>query len=134
MSEKRAPVYLVSGIASYQPPPIWQEATSGGDTSLGQYWETGKLEPIYSESLLWTAFERLINSAGVEKTDLTNVKTINVAISYPRELAQVTQDEVIENFSRRLFDSSHRALFKHVKAVRFTPTHAASASGMVPFN
>jgi hypothetical protein len=134
MSEKRVPVYLVSGIASYQPPQIWQDATSGGDVSLGQYWESGKLESIYSESLLWTAFERLVDSPDIDKTNLANVKTINIAISYPRELAQVTQDEVVEHFSRRLFDSSYRALFNNLKTVRFTPTHAASASGMVPFN
>ncbi|HTN69977.1 MAG TPA: hypothetical protein VMO00_02700 [Methylomirabilota bacterium] len=133
MSQIKSPVYILSGVADYRPPQIWEDASTRSDT-LQEYWESGKLEPLYSESLLWTGFEKLIAEAAGAGIELAQVKTINVAISYPRELAQMSEDEVREDFLRRLKSSPLRDLFKQLPKIRFTPTHAASSSGMVPFN
>ena len=133
MGQIKTPIYIVSGVADYRPLPLWEEAATRSDT-LEQYWESGKLEPLYSEFLLWTGFEKLMAEAANALVDLAQVKTINVAVSYPRELAQMTEDEICEDFLRRLVNSSHRELFKQLPKVRFTSTHAASSSGMVPFN
>ena len=133
MSQTKSPVYILSGVADYRPPQIWEDASSRSAT-LQEHWESGKLEPLYSESLLWTGFEKLIAEAAGAAVELAQVKTINVAISYPRELAQMTEDEVCEDFLRRLMSSPFRDLFKQLPKIRFTPTHAASSSGMVPFN
>src|SRR4029077_20228004 len=133
MSQSKFPVYILSGVADYRPPQLWEDATARSDT-LQQYWESGKLEPLYSESLLWTGFENLMATAADACVELTHVKTINVAVSYPRELAQMTEDEVCEDFLCRLMGSPHRDLFTQLPRIRFTPTHAASSSGMVPFN
>jgi hypothetical protein len=133
MSQTKSPVYILSGVADYRPPQIWEDAASRGAT-LQEYWESGQLEPLYSESLLWTGFAKLIAEAGGAGVELAQVKTINVAISYPRELAQITEDEVCEDFLCRLMSSPFRDLFKQLPKIRFTPTHAASSSGMVPFN
>ena len=133
MSPSKFPVYILSGVADYRPLRLWEEATIRSDT-LEQYWESGKLEPLYSESLLWTGFEKLMAEAADARVDLAHVKTINVAVSYPRELAQMTEDEICEDFLRRFMSSSHRELFTQLPKIRFTATHAASSSGMVPFN
>jgi len=133
MSQSTFPVYILSGVADYRPPQLWEDAAARRDT-LEQYWESGKLEPLYSESLLWTGFEKLLAAARDASVDLAPVKTINVAISYPRELAQMSEDELCDDFLRRLTNSPHRKLFQQLPKVRFTPTHAASSSGMVPFN
>ncbi len=52
MSQGMRPVYLVAGVANFNPPPMWEEARAGGGKSLQQYWETGKLQQIYAESFL----------------------------------------------------------------------------------
>jgi hypothetical protein len=134
MSQTTRPVYLRCGVANYQPPRIWHEATAAGGESLNEKWHSGKLEQLYAESILWNGFERLIAEARSGGVELAHVRHINVAISYPRELAQMTEDEVVEDFKRRLAGSPHSRLFREPPNVRFTPTHAASASGMVPFN
>jgi hypothetical protein len=134
MSQSNRAVFLRSGIATYRPPQIWEEAATGGNDALREQWEARKFQPLYSDALLWTGFEKLIDEALRAGVELGQVKTINVAISYPRELAQMTQDDVVEDFTRRLADSRHRDLFNQLPKIRFTPTHAASASGMVPFN
>src|SRR5262249_38357035 len=133
MSQCKFPVYILSGVADYRPPQLWEDAAARSDT-LQQYWELGKLEPLYSESLLWTGFEKLLAGAADASVDLARVKTINIAISYPRELAQITEEELCDDFLRRLTNSSHRELFHQLPKIRFTRTHAASSSGMVPFN
>ena len=133
MSQTKSPVYILSGVADYRPPQIWEDVSSRSAT-LQEHWESGQLEPLYSESLLWTGFEKLVAEAAGANVELAQVKTINVAISYPRELAQMTEDEVCEDFLRRLINSPHRGLFQQLPRIRFTPTHAASSSGMVPFN
>ena len=133
MSQTKPPVYIVCGVADYRPPQIWEEAAGRSDT-LQQHWESGKLEPLYAESLLWTGFDNLVTEAASAGVELAHIKTINVAISYPCELAQMTEQEVCEDFLRRLTHSPHRELFKQLPKIRFTPTHAASSSGMVPFN
>jgi len=46
----------------------------------------------------------------------------------------MTHDDVVEDFTLRLADSPHHHRFQASPKIRFTPTHAASASGMVPFN
>jgi hypothetical protein len=132
MSQSKFPAYILSGVADYRPLRLWEEATIRNDT-LEQYWESGKLEPLYSESLLWTGFEKLMAEAADACVDLAHVKTINVAVSYPRELAQMTEDEICEDFLRRFMSSPHRELFTQLPKIRFTSTHAASSSGMVPF-
>lgn len=134
MRQEAAPVYLLAGVASYRPPPIWEEASAGGTSSLQEYWESGKLEPIYAESLLWTEFKRLVAEAVSVGVDLSRTTSINVAVSYPRELAQTSEDQVAEDFGRRLTSSLHCRLFQRPPRIRCTPTHAASASGIVPFN
>ncbi len=134
MRKDASPVYLLAGVASYKPPPIWEEASAAGGKSLQEYWESGKLEPIYAESLLWTGFERLVAEAASAGVDLSRITSINVAISYPHELAQITEDQMAEDFDRRLASSPHRRLFRRPPRIRCTPTHAASASGIVPFN
>lgn len=134
MSQNRPPVYLLAGTVNFNPPPAWEAASAGGGKSLQAYWESGKLEEIYAESLLWTGFERLVEEASRGGVDLSRVTTINVAISYTHELAQTTEDQVAEGFSRRLASSQHRHLFQRPPTIRCTPTHAASSSGMVPFN
>src|SRR6266852_4516562 len=133
MSQTKSPVYILSGVADYRPPQIWEDASSRSAT-LQEHWESGQLESLYAESLLWTGFEKLIAEAAGAGVELAQVKTINVAISYPRELAHMTEDEVCEDFCRRFLSSPHRDLFKQLPKIRFTPTHAASSSGMVPFN
>ncbi len=133
MSQTKSPVCILSGVADYRPPQIWEDASSRSAT-LQEHWESGQLESLYAESLLWTGFEKLIAEAAGAGVELAQVKTINVAISYPRELAQMTEDEVCEDFCRRFLSSPHRDLFKQLPKIRFTPTHAASSSGMVPFN
>ena len=134
MSEGRPPVYLIAGVANFNPPPIWEAASAGGGKSLQEYWESGKLEEIYAESLLWTGFERLVADAATRGVDLSRVTTINVAISYTHELGQTTEETVAEDFGRRLATSQIRQYFHHMPKIRCTPTHAASSSGMVPFN
>jgi len=134
MQQAPGPVYLLAGTASYTPPLIWEEANAGGARSLQEYWESGKLEEIYAEFLLWRGFERLVAAAASAGVDLSLVTTVNVSVSYPRELAQTTEDRVAEDFEHRLADSSYRPLFQRPPKIRCTPTHAASASGMVPFN
>ncbi|MBI2455431.1 MAG: hypothetical protein HYV46_04760 [candidate division NC10 bacterium] len=134
MRQEAASVYLLAGAASYKPPPLWEEASAGGSKSLQEYWESGKLGPLYAESLLWTGFERLVTEAISGDVDLSRTTSINVAISYPHELAQTTEAQVAEDFGRRLAGSPHRRLFRRPPRIRCTPTHAASASGIVPFN
>ena len=134
MSPGTRPAYLLAGVANFNPPSIWEEASAGGGKSLQQFWESGKLQEIYAEAFLWTGFERLIAEATSGGVDLARVTTINVAISYTHELGQTTEDEVAEDFGRRLAGSPHRKLFKRPPTIRCTPTHAASSSGIVPFN
>ncbi len=134
MSQGARPAYLVAGVANFNPPPIWEAASAEGGKSLQQYWESGKLQEIYAESLLWTGFERLIAEATASGVDLSRVTTINVAISYTHEMAQMTEDEVAQDFGRRLAASQHRQLFRHPPKIRCTPTHAASCHGIVPVN
>ena len=134
MSMGTRPVYLLVGVANFNPPPIWEEASAGGGKSLQQYWESGKLQEIYAESFLWAGFERLVAEAAASGVDLSRVTTINVAISYTHELGQTTEAEVAEDFTRRLAGSPQRQLFKRPPKIRCTPTHAASSSGIVPFN
>jgi len=134
MSQGSRLVYLLAGVANFNPPPIWEEASAGGGKSLQQYWEAGKLQEIYAESLLWTGFDRLAAEATAHGVDLSRVTTINVAISYTHELGQTTEDEVAEDFRRRLASSPLRQLFQRPPRIRCTPTHAASSSGIVPFN
>jgi hypothetical protein len=126
------PVYVLSGIADFRPPKLWEEAASRD--LLEKYWETGKLDTLYGESLLWTGFEKLAAEAARDQVDLSRTRTINIGVSYPRELAQMTEDEIVEDFCRRLHNSPQRQLFNKLPEIRFTPTHAASSSGMVPFN
>ncbi len=134
MSQGTRPAYLVAGVANFNPPPIWEEASAGGGKSLQQYWESGRLQEIYAESFLWAGFERLVAEAIGNGIDLSRVTTINVAISYTHELGQTTEGEVADDFRRRLASSLHRKLFQRSPKIRCTPTHAASSSGIVPFN
>ena len=134
MSQGKPPVYLVAGVANFNPPPIWEAASAAGGKSLQEYWESGKLQEIYAESLLWTGFERLVAEAAIRGVDLSRVGTINVAISYTHELGQTTEDKVTEDFGRRLAGSQLRQYFHHTPKIRCTPTHAASSSGIVPLN
>jgi len=134
MSPANRSVFLHSGVANYRPPRIWEEAAASGSDALRAHWESGKFEPLYSEVLLWTGFEKLVADALANGVDLGKVKTINIAIAYPRELAEMTHDDVVEYFARRLADSPHYQFFEERPKIHFTPTHAASASGMVPFN
>jgi hypothetical protein len=134
MSPANPSVFLHSGVANYRPPQIWEEAAASGIDALKAHWESGKFEPLYSEALLWTGFEKLVADALANGVDLGKVKTINIALAYPRELAEMTHDVVVEDFTRRLADSPHCHLFAERPKIRFTSTHAASASGMVPFN
>ena len=134
MSQGTPPVFLLAGVANFNPPPVWEQASAGGGKSLQADWESGKLQEIYADSLLWTGFERLVADAGTRGVDLSHVATINVAISYTHELGQTTEDEVAEDFRRRLASSQLLQYFHHTPKVRCTPTHAASSSGMVPFN
>jgi hypothetical protein len=127
------PVYVLSGVADLRPPEVWEKAASQGDL-LEEYWETGKLEPLYGESLLWRGFEKLVAEAANDGVDLSRTRTINIGVSYPRQLAQMTEDDIVENFLRRLCNSPQRKVFNELPEVHFTPTHAASSSGMVPFN
>ena len=134
MSPANRSVFLHSGVANYRPPRIWEEAAASGSDALRAHWESGKFEPLYSEVLLWTGFEKLVADALANGVDLGKVKTINIAIAYPRELAEMTHDDVVEYFTRRLANSPHYQFFEERPKIHFTPTHAASASGMVPFN
>src|SRR5215467_4019460 len=134
MSPANRSVFLHSGVANYRPPRIWEEAAASGSDALRAHWESGKFAPLYSEVLLWTGFEKLVADALANGVDLGKVKTINIAIAYPRELAEMTHDDVVEYFTRRLANSPHYQFFEERPKIHFTPTHAASASGMVPFN
>jgi hypothetical protein len=134
MSRNARAVYLAAGVANFNPPPVWEEASAGGGKQLQQYWESGKLQELYAESFLWTGFERLVAEATSNGVDLSRVTTINVAISYTHELGQTTEGEVAEDFRRRLAASPHRDLFRRQPTIRCTPTHAASSSGIVPLN
>lgn len=134
MGNEVSAAYLLAGVANFKPPAVWEQASAGGSQVLQEYWESGKLEEIYAEELLWTGFQRLVNEARNQAVDLSRTTTINVALSYTHELAQMTEEEVAENFGRRLAQSDYQAIFHRPPRIRFTPTHAASASGIVPFN
>jgi len=81
-------VFLHCGVANYRPPQIWEEAAASGNDALKAHWESGKFAPLYSEALLWTGFERLVADALAHGVNLAKVKTINIALAYPRELAE----------------------------------------------
>jgi hypothetical protein len=134
MSGGTAGVYLVAGVANFRPPPVWEQASAGGSRTLQESWETGRLKELYAEELLWTGFDRLVTEARNQGIDISLTSTINVAVSYPHELAEMTEEEVAEDFHRRLDQSDHGSIFRQEPRIRFTPTHAASASGIVPFN
>jgi hypothetical protein len=121
-------------VANFKPPPVWEEASAGGGKRLQEFWESGKLKELYAEELLWTGFDRLVGEARRLGIDISRTTTINVALSYTHELAQMTEDEVAEDFRRRLAQSEHARLFPRPPRIRCTPTHAASASGIVPYN
>jgi hypothetical protein len=121
-------------VVNFKPPVVWEQASAGGGKALDQYWESGKLKELYAEELLWTGFERLVAEARRQGIDLSPTTTINVALSYTHELAQMTEEEVAADFSRRLDQSEYRRIFRRPPRIRCTPTHAASASGIVPFN
>ena len=53
MSQSNRLVFLRSGIATYRPPQIWEEAATGGNDALKEHWESGKFESLYPEALLW---------------------------------------------------------------------------------
>ncbi len=127
-------VYILTGVANFKPPPVWEQASAGGSRRLQEFWESGKLKELYAEELLWAGFARLMEGARRQGIDISRTTTINVAVSYPHELAQMTEDEVAEDFRRRLVQSEHVRLFSRVPRIRCTPTHAASASGIVPYN
>src|SRR6266536_468031 len=78
MNPTKTSIYVLCGVADYRPPEIWEKVAANSDL-LQESWESGKLESLYTESLLWRGFEKLAK-------------------------------------------------------IRFTPSHAASSSGMVPFN
>ncbi|MGE5850748.1 MAG: hypothetical protein ACM362_11510 [Candidatus Methylomirabilota bacterium] len=126
--------YILVGVANFKPPPVWEEASAGGGRRLQEFWESGKLKELYAEELLWTGFDRLLGEARRQDIDISRTTTINIALSYTHELAQMTEDEVAENFRRRLGQSEHARLFPRPPRICFTPTHAASASGIVPYN
>jgi hypothetical protein len=126
--------YILAGVANFKPPPVWEEASAGGGKRLQEFWESGKLKELYAEELLWTGFDRLVGEARRQGIDISRTTTINVALSYTHELAQMTEDEVAEDFRRRLAQSEHARLFPRSPRIRCTPTHAASASGIVPYN
>ncbi len=126
--------YIVAGVANFKPPPAWEQASAGGSRRLQEFWESGKLKELYAEELLWTGFDRLVGEAHRQGIDISRTTTISVAVSYPHELAQMTEDEVAEDFRRRLAQSAHGLLFRQKPRIRCTPTHAASASGIVPYN
>jgi hypothetical protein len=127
-------VYIAAGVANFKPPPVWEQASAGGGKHLEEFWESGKLKELYAEELLWMGFDRLIGEARRQGIDISRTTTINVAVSYPHELAQMSEDEVAEDFRRRLAQSAHGLLFRQKPQIRCTPTHAASASGIVPYN
>src|SRR5919106_3093925 len=114
------PVYVLSGVADFRPPEVWEKAASPGDL-LEEYWETGKLEPLYGESLLWRGFEKLVAEATAGGVDLSRVGAINIGVSYPQQLAQMPEDEIAEDFLRRLCNSPRRKLFNKLPTIRFTP-------------
>lgn len=126
--------HILAGVANFKPPPVWEQASAGGGRTLQEFWESGKLKELYAEELLWTGFDRLMGEARRQSIDISRTTTINVALSYTRELAQMTEDEVAEDFRRRLAQSEHARLFLRPPRIRCTPTHAASASGIVPYN
>src|SRR6266540_4669458 len=128
MNPTKTSIYVLCGVADYRPPEIWEKVAANSDL-LQESWESGKLESLYTESLLWTGFEKLAAEAIADGVDLSEVRAINVAGTYPRELAQLADD-----FLWRLSKSPRRNLFKKLPKIRFTPSHAASSSGMVPFN
>ena len=133
MSQTKTSIYILCGVADYRPPEIWEKVAANSEM-LQESWESGKLESLYAESLLWTGFEKLTAEAIAGGVDLSEVRAINVAVSYPRELAQMTEDELADDFLWCLSKSPRRNLFKKLPKIRFTPSHAASSSGMVPFN
>lgn len=134
MGQGNRAVYLRAGVANFKPPPLWEPASAGGSQTLQEFWEAGKLKEIYAEEFLWSGFTRLVTATRSQGIDISRTTTINVAVSYPHEMAQMREDEVAEEFRRRLAESEYRTAFRQAPRVRFTPTHAASASGIVPFN
>ncbi len=134
MGQEQRPVYILAGVANFKPPAVWEQASAEGGTALEAYWDSGKLKELYAEELLWTGFESLAREAQLQGIDISRATTINVAVSYPHEMAQMTEDEVAEDFRRRLAQSPHASVFRKFPRIRFTPTHAASASGIVPYN
>jgi hypothetical protein len=126
--------YIACGVANFKPPPVWEQASAGGGKTLQEFWESGKLKELYAEELLWTGFDRLVGEARRQGIDLSRTTTINVALSYTHELAELSEDEVAEDFGRRLAQSEHGPLIRQKPRIRCTPTHAASASGIVPYN
>ncbi len=134
MGQEQRPVYILAGVANFKPPEVWEQASAGGGKALEAYWESGKLQGLYAEEFLWTGFDRLVTVAQQEGIDISMTTTINVALSYPHEMAQMTEEEVAEDFRRRLAQSQHVSTFRQFPRIRVTPTHAASASGIVPYN
>ena len=134
MGQERPPVYILAGVANFKPPAVWEQASAGGSKILEEDWASGKLKELFAEEFLWTGFDRLVREAQQQGIDISHTRTINVAISYTHELAQMTEEEVTEDFRRRLRQSEHASIFRQPPRIRFTPTHAASASGIVPYN
>jgi hypothetical protein len=134
MGQEKPPVYILAGVANFKPPPAWEHASAGGSKILEEYWSSGKLRELFAEEFLWTGFDRLVREAQRQRIDISRTRTINVAVSYPHELAQMSEPEVAEDFRRRLSQSEHASIFPQPPRIRFTPTHAASASGIVPYN
>lgn len=134
MGQEKPPVYILAGVANFKPPAVWEQVSVGGSKILEEYWSSGKLRELFAEEFLWTGFDRLVREAQQQGIDISRTRTINVAVSYTHELAQMSEEEVAEDFRRRLRQSEHASIFRQPPRIRFTPTHAASASGIVPYN
>ena len=127
-------VYILAGVADFAPPALWGEVSGWSDAQAAAALEQGRLAPLYGPSLLLQGFEVLVRRAEAAAVDLAAVGSIELGLSYPRELCGLTEDQVVEGFRRHLRDSAAGRRLDPGVPIRFRPTSSASSSGMVPFN
>jgi hypothetical protein len=127
-------VYILGGVADFSPPALWSELSSKGEAALEAALDRGELEPLYGTSLLFSSFEALAQRAEALGLDLGSVGSVELGLSYPRELCGLSEEAAVEGFRRRLESSRPGRRLPRGVRVRLRPTVSASSSGMVPFN
>lgn len=127
-------VYVLGGVADFRPPPVWARLRRAGPVALAAAHAAGGLRPLYAESLLQRGIEETVARCRALGVDLRAVRTLEVAVSYPRELAELEEGGVEEHARRAIAELGLHEAFAPDLQIRCRPTLAASSAGMVPVN